>query len=269
LAIGEIVPPFLVSRFLDGDHNMPLEIVGHRGASGEAPENTLASINLGWTRQADAVEIDVRLTGDGQIVSFHDASTLRITGKDHAVATTNLSELQQLDAGIWKGEQWAGERIPTLEEVLATVSPGKRLFVEIKCGREIVPEMLRILQKSAMERVVLISFHLDVLAELKRRLPEVLALQVVELAKSPKNDWESFPTLAERIGPAKQAGLDGFDIGATPLFEPAAAQRLLAEGFQLCTWTINDPTEARRLESMGVQAVTTDFPGKLRQELGL
>ena len=249
---------------------MALEIVGHRGASGEAPENTLAAVNLAWRQQADAVEIDVRLTGDGRIVSFHDASTRRITGKDLAVASTRLSELQSLDAGRWKGEAWAGERIPTLEEVLATVPSGKRLYVEIKCGTEIVPEMLRILETPlASERIVLISFGLEVLAELKRQCSLVRALQVVKLAQNPANDLEGSPTLAERIAPAKAAGLDGFDIGATPLLELAAAEKLLAEGFQLCTWTVNDPAEARRLENLGVAAVTTDFPGKLRQELAL
>jgi glycerophosphoryl diester phosphodiesterase len=253
-----------------GVQNMPLEIVGHRGASGEAPENTLGAINLAWKQRADAVEIDVRLTSDGQIVAFHDASTLRITGQDHAVAKTSLPELQTLDAGLWKGEQWAGEKIPTLEQVVATVAAGKRLFVEIKCGTEIVPEMLRILRlPRALERMVLISFHLEVLAEIERQLPEAVALQVVELSTSPKNHNQSTPTLAERIAPARQAGLDGFDIGATSLLEHAVVERLLAENFQLCTWTINDAQEARRLDSMGIHAVTTDFPGKLRQELGL
>lgn len=249
---------------------MALEIVGHRGASGDAPENTLAAINLAWRQQADAVEIDVRLTGDGRIVSFHDASARRITGTDLPIASTPLSVLQSLDAGRWKGENWAGERIPTLEEVLATVPPGKRLYVEIKCGTEIVPEMLRILETPlAFERIVLISFGLEVLAELKRQCPPVRALQVVKLAQNPANGLEGSPTLAERIAPAKAAGLDGFDIGATPLLEPAAAEKLLAEGFQLCTWTVNDPAEARRLENLGVGAVTTDFPGRLRQELAL
>ncbi len=249
---------------------MPLEIVGHRGAAGEAPENTLSAIHLAWQQQADAVEIDVQLTGDGRIVAFHDASTLRITGEDRAIASTSLSELQELDAGLWKGSQWAGEKIPTLEDVLATVSAGKRLYVEIKCGTEIVPELVRVLQTaSAMERVVLISFNLEVLAEMKRRLPEVLSLQVVQLAESPQEIYDSSITLAERIGPAKLAGLNGFDIGATELLEPFLAEQLLAEGFQLCTWTINDPQEARRLERMGVYAVTTDFPGQLRQQLAM
>jgi glycerophosphoryl diester phosphodiesterase len=247
---------------------MALEIVGHRGASGEAPENTLGSINLGWSQRADAVEIDVHLTGDGRIVSFHDATTQRVTGEDYIVSETSLAMLQSLDAGRWKGEKWIGEKIPTLEDVLRTVPEGKHLYVEIKCGTEIVPEMVRILETpKAKEQAILISFHLEVLKELKRELPEVVSLQVVELAENPRNALQGSPTLAERIGPVRDAGLDGFELGATRLLEPLAAQNLLAHGFRLCTWTINDAKEAQRLERMGIHAVTTDFPGRLRAEL--
>ena len=247
---------------------MPLAIVGHRGASGEAPENTLGSINLGWRQAADAVEIDVHLTGDGRIVSFHDASTLRITGEDHRISETSLSVLQRLDAGRWKGEEWVGEKIPTLEEVLATIPEGKHLYVEVKCGTEIVPEMVRVLEtQSAKEQVILISFHLEVLAELKRALPDVVALLVAELAENPGNALQASPTLEDRIGPVRDAGLDGFDLGATRLLEPVVARKLLDQGFRLCTWTINEAKEALRLERMGIGAVTTDFPGRLRAEL--
>ena len=247
---------------------MPLEIVGHRGASGEAPENTLGSINLGWKQNADAVEFDVHLTGDGRIVSFHDASTLRITEQDHIVSKTSLSVLQSLDAGRWKGDKWAGEIIPNLEQVLATVPTGKHLYVEIKCGTEIVPEMVRVLEApKAKEQVILISFNLEVLAALKRELPEVTSLQVVELAETPQSSLQGSPTLSERIGPVRDAGLDGFDIGATRLLQPSTVQILLAEGFRLCTWTINDAQEALRLETMGIHAITTDFPGRMRADL--
>ena len=247
---------------------MGIEIVGHRGASGEAPENTMAAIHLAWRQQADAVEIDARLTRDGRIVAFHDESTLRITRKEHAVSLLTLDQLRLLDAGLWKGEEWAEERIPTLEEVLATVPTGKRLYVEIKCGPEIIPALVKLLQTPlALERVVVISYGFDVLAELKRRLPAVVVLQILRLSKSPRKPQEATPTLAERILPAREAGFDGFDLGITHLLEAETVSRLLAENFRLCTWTINDVHEAQRLALMGVQAVTTDYPARLRHEL--
>src|SRR5687767_5646580 len=87
-----------------------MEIIGHRGASHEAPENTLAAVNLAWAEGADAVEIDVRLTRDRQIVSFHDADTRRLTGQTHRVSALRLAELRRLDCGAWKDARWAGER---------------------------------------------------------------------------------------------------------------------------------------------------------------
>jgi glycerophosphoryl diester phosphodiesterase len=249
---------------------MGFEIVAHRGASGDAPENTLAAIRLAWAQQADAAEIDVRLTADGQIVAFHDPRTLRTTGDDLAIAKTTLADLKTLDAGLWKGEEWIGERIPTLTEVLAAVPDGKRLFVEIKCGKEIIPEFLRILnQTQTTERVVAIGYGFNVLAELKRQHPEVTALQVLRLCKNPKTQQEGSTTLAEWIEPVKNAGLDGFDLGIAQLLSESVSRNLIAQGFQLAAWTINDPAEARRLREIGVTSITTDLPGHLRQELAL
>lgn len=121
-----------------------VEIIAHRGASFDAPENTLAAIELAWHQQADAVEIDVRLTADAEIVVIHDETTARHGGRDTPVCEESLTELRQIDVGRWKGSQWAGERIPTLAEVLETVPDGKRLFVEIKCRAEIVAALSRL-----------------------------------------------------------------------------------------------------------------------------
>src|SRR5947208_878460 len=102
----------------------PLEIIAHRGASWEAPENTLSAVQLAWQQGADAVEADFRLSRDRQIVATHDDSTLRITGVDLRVHESSLAELRALDFGRWKAAQFEGERIPTLAELLATVPAG-------------------------------------------------------------------------------------------------------------------------------------------------
>jgi len=102
-----------------------VEIVAHRGASFDAPENTVAAIKLAWEQKADASEFDVYLSKDGKIVVIHDATTKRTAGDDMKVALTNLDELRKLDVGKWKNAKFAGEKIPTLEEMLATVPSGK------------------------------------------------------------------------------------------------------------------------------------------------
>src|SRR6478672_5367982 len=105
-----------------------MQIIAHRGASFDAPENTLAAIRLGWDQGADGVEFDVRLSRDGQIVVIHDADTRRVANVDRLVSDQTVDELRQLDVGRWKGPQFAGERIPTLAEVLAIVPAGKTAF---------------------------------------------------------------------------------------------------------------------------------------------
>src|SRR5580700_5266452 len=142
-----------------------VEIIGHRGASEDAPENTLASFRLAWTQNADAAETDVYLSKDGEIVVIHDANTRRVGGRDGKVVDQTLAELKQLDIGRWKGEQWAGERIPTLAELLAIIPEGKRLFIEIKCGPEIVPQLVEVIRKAHKrpEQTCLIGFSYEVM----------------------------------------------------------------------------------------------------------
>ena len=118
-----------------------MEIIAHRGSSFLAPENTRAAAELAWREAADAVEGDFRLTADGQIVCIHDDTLKRTAGVDRRVSDLSLDELRRLDVGSWKGPQFAGQRTATLDEMLATVPRGKRFYVEVKCGAEIVPEL--------------------------------------------------------------------------------------------------------------------------------
>src|SRR5437879_6545311 len=103
-----------------------VEIVAHRGASNDAPENTVVSQELAWKHGADAAEFDVRRTKDGQLAIMHDATTKRTAGRDAKFADLTLAELRQLDAGSWKDPQFAGEKVPTLDEMLQHIAPGKR-----------------------------------------------------------------------------------------------------------------------------------------------
>ncbi len=139
-------------------------LVAHRGASADAPENTLAAFRLAFARGADAIEGDFRLTRDKRIVCMHDATTKRTAGVDKTVANATLAELRKLDVG-------GGERIPTLEEVLPLIPRGKHLVLEIKCGVEIVTHLKRALAETPSERVVVIAFDEDVLRAAKRKMP--------------------------------------------------------------------------------------------------
>ena len=118
--------------------NKDFIIIAHRGESFDAPENTLASINLAWERNADAVEIDIQLTKDKKIVVIHDKSTLRTGGKMKRIATSTYNELHQINVGKLKGAKWKNEKIPLLNEVIDTIPANKILFIELKSNADII-----------------------------------------------------------------------------------------------------------------------------------
>jgi glycerophosphoryl diester phosphodiesterase len=244
------------------------EIVAHRGASHDAPENTLASVNLGWGQQADAVEIDIRLSKDGHIVLMHDEGTKRTAGRDRPIVEQTIDELQNLDVGVWKDPRWVGERIPVLSEILLTIPPGKRLFIEIKCGPEIVEPLQSALKQAGRpaDQTAVISFSIDVVAAVKRAMPE---LQVYWLAsiKQDKLTQKWGPPVSELLVKAQAAGVDGLDVSGAPILAQADVELVHAAGLKFLVWTVNDAEVARRLVSFGVDGLTTDRPAWLRDQL--
>ena len=246
----------------------PVEIIAHRGASHDAPENTLAAVRLGWDQKADAVEIDVFLSQDGQIVVIHDRDTKRTAGVDRPVVAQTLDELRVLDVGKWKGEKFAGEKIPTLAEVLATVPAGKRLFIEVKCGPEIVPELKRVLAAAKLkpEQTPVISFNADVVAAVKRDLPQLKAYWIVSISPNKKKKTLP-PTLDELITKATRIKSDGLDLSADAQITAEYVKKANADRLPVYVWTVDDPTTARRMIDAGVVGVTTNRPGWLREQL--
>ena len=242
----------------------PVEIIAHRGASHLAPENTMASVMLGWEKGAD-VEVDVYLSSDQQIVVIHDKSTKRTAGVDVNVAETSSEELRRLDVGSFKAEEFAGEQIPFLADVVDTIPAGRKLYVEIKCGPEILPELQRlVLDSGKMSRIVIIGFDLETVTKSK----ELIDVPTYWLKGTAKNkDTEQWiphdPKLARM---ARSKGLDGLDVhyaGVTKEF----ARAVKDSGQRLYVWTVDDPEEAARLVRLGVDGITTNRPGWLREQL--
>jgi glycerophosphoryl diester phosphodiesterase len=243
-----------------------LEIVAHRGSSEEAPENTLASFRLGY-EQANACELDIHQTKDGQVVVIHDASTKRTAGVDKPVAQQTLAELRILDAGKFKSDKYAGEKIPLLSEVLALIPEGKRLFIEIKCGAEVIPALVGVLDeaKKKPEQTALIAFNLETLRQAKLKLPKLQAYWLVS-AKADKSG--KLPELDDMIRKVKDAGLDGLDLEGKFGIDADFAAKIHAAGLKLYTWTVNDADLAKKHAAAGVDGITTDRPLKLRETLG-
>ena len=244
---------------------MPL-IIAHRGASWAAPENTLAAAKLAWQEGADAVEADFRLTADGRLVAIHDESTLRVSGVNLRVADSTLDELRQTDVGSWKDRRWAEERPATLEEMLATAPPGGKFVIEVKCGAEAVGELARVLRLPIIlpSKVTVISYEREVLTGLRRRLPEPGVLLVARFERT-GGSWR--PTAEHLVEIARSDGLDGLSVMACEHIDADFVRTVKDAGLVLWVWTVDEPDEARRLIAAGVDALTTNRPGWLREQL--
>jgi glycerophosphoryl diester phosphodiesterase len=243
-------------------------VIAHRGESHDAPENTLAALNLAWERNADAAEIDVHLTKDGRIVVIHDDNTRRTAHRVGKVSNQTLERLRRLDVGRFKGKRWAKEKIPTLEEALATVPVGKKLFVEIKVDACILAELNVVLRNSSIspDQVVLIGQDLDVMELIKKILPAYQCCWVCSM-KDEKKMNTGGNAKEELIARARRAGLDGLDIEASKEIDREFIARVKSAGMKLYVWTVDDPKEARRLFAVGVDGIATNCAHWLKTRL--
>ena len=248
-------------------HNLPL-IIGHRGASREAPENTLESFRLACNQGADGIEADFRLTVDGRIVCMHDETTGRTTGVNLSISDTPLKELRLLDAGQWKGAAWSGALIPTLDEVLAAIPYGTWFFIEIKSGAEIIPHLEKVLRASGLspERVRLLSFSADLIAELKQRLPDWHACWLCDYRLSLLNKvW--FPSRKHVLDTLHRSGADGLASANRAFLDSDLVGTLKGLGKEIHVWTVDRLPAAQQLRALGVDSIMTNRPGWLRRRL--
>ncbi len=246
--------------------SLAVQIIAHRGASYDAPENTVSAFKLGYAQKADGVELDIYLTSDGKIAVLHDGDTLRISGVSNRVDRTSFEGLRKLEVGQWGKwtNQAYSEKIPALEEVLPLIPDGKRLFIEIKCGPEILPGLERVLQRGGRTpaQTVLIGFNYDTMRLAKARFPH---LECAWLASG--NKKKEFPPIDELIEKAKAAHFDGLDLEQGFPIDAGFVAKVHAAGLKLYTWTVDDPAVARKEIAAGVDGITTNRPEWLRKQL--
>jgi len=249
------------------DDALPL-IVAHRGASHDAPENTLPAFQLAWEQGADCIEGDFYLSSDNRIVCIHDKTTKRTSGVDVNVSKTTLADLQQLDVGLWKDPQWRGTRIPTLEQVLATVPNGKMILIEIKCGPEIVPVLKNVLAASDLKptQTAVISFKEKVITATKQQIPAIKAHWLTGYKKNKLGQLR--PTKQSVLQTLKNIGADGLDTQANvKVVDKGFVRNLREAGLEFHVWTVDEPDVATRFTKLGVDSITTNRPAFIRQQL--
>src|SRR5688572_6141319 len=204
-----------------------LMVIAHRGASSYAPENTLAAFDLALEMEVRHIELDVDLTSDGHIVVIHDHTVDRTTNGSGPVPSHTLATLRSLDAGAWFGPQFAGERIPTFDEVLARYKGRAHLHVEIK-GRSpfLSRETADVIRKHGMERQVTItSFQKVRLEEMRAYAPEF------------PTGWLVRAISDAIIGQAHAMGVTQICPRADAV-TPELVRRLHAEGFVARAWGV-------------------------------
>lgn len=253
----------LLDRLDDGVHNRVLNLA-HRGASAAAPANTLAAFRLAAEMGADGVELDVQLSRDGEAVVIHDFNVDSTTDGQGAVRKMTLAQLKALDAGSWFDPAFAGERVPTLQEVFDAVGHCLLINVELKSlpGRSpgLEVEVVRLVEdNNLMHRVIVSSFNPLALRKVKQLNPNVptALLYGPDQPLPLRRAWLASLTPHEFRHPHHSMVDEPFMIWAR--------QR----GYRVNTWTVNEPDEMRRLLALGVDGIITDHPSLLAEVLAV
>jgi glycerophosphoryl diester phosphodiesterase len=230
--------------------------IAHRGASGHAPENTMAAFRRAVELGARFIETDLQITRDARVIAIHDLTLDRTTNGKGQVHFLSVEQIRALDAGAWFGERgaYSGERVPTLEEILDFAKVHDVIFyLEIKAGsawgiEHAVVAALR--EQNASARVVILSFDPGSI-ESVRQLDSTMMTGF--LCEHPSGDLVERTV---RVG-ARQL------VARGDLVTTAVVERAHQAGLQVVAWTINEAEQMRRLIAAGVDGIITDFPERL------
>jgi glycerophosphoryl diester phosphodiesterase len=229
-------------------------VIAHRGASGHAPENTLAAFRKAIAQGAAFIETDLQLSRDAHFVAIHDDKVNRTTDGRGAVHDLTLAELRQLDAGAWFGSEFAGERIPTLEEILEFSKKHDVVFyLELKPagswgGEHALIGALR--ESGEIPRTIVISFNTGILEGLRKIEPTLMTGVLYD------------GQIEKPIERALEIGARQLAVRAN-LVTPALLMEARKKDLQVVCWTVNHPAHMRLLMEAGVDGIMSDYPDRL------
>lgn len=236
-------------------------VIAHRGFSGTRPENTLAAVKAAIEAGADMVEVDVTLTADGQVVCIHDETVDRTTNGSGPVTSFDLDELQRLDAGGWFSPEWAGEKIPTMAEVLE-VAKG-RVLVNIEIKSEVVTQkveggiaekVVRLINEMEMsDQVIVSSFEPMALQQVREIDSQVVTASLFN--KDIHRGWAP----SDVVKPVDSRALNISQKRVTP----ALMDQCRTSEIPVGVYTVNKKRNMRKMIRLGVQAVFTNHPDQL------
>jgi len=237
------------------------KVIAHRGSSGQAPENTLASLHLAGQQGIKWVEIDVMLSADGIPVIFHDDYLARTSNGEGLIHKTPLQDLQKLDAGSWKDEKYAEQRIPTLHEAIEVIAQYKMgLNLELKpcegLEEETTSASIDILKRFWPKDLPLLlsSFNYFSLTSARALWPEI---QLGYNVSAIPHAWQS------RLETLDCAGLHIHQS----FFDKELVTEIKAAGYKVLAFTINNESLALDLYTQGLDAVFSDFPLQIQNAI--
>jgi len=233
-------------------------IIAHRGVSFNLPENSLPAFENSWSLGVDGIEGDFHLTKDGVIVCIHDEDTKRVCNITKVVSHSTIEDLKQLDLQ-YKGNENLNFKIPTLDEVLQTIPNGKQIYIEIKCGVEIISPLLNQLSESNLNihNVVIISFDTQVIKVLRDSQPQYKSLLLYSCEDNRDTD--------ELIADAMKINANG--ISTDNETSQLMVEKIISSGLEYHSWTIDDPEVARQLIQWGASSITTNDPETLIKQI--
>ncbi len=248
-----------VVRLATLDAGAQMLFFGHRGESRDAPENTLAAFNLALSRGDDGFECDIYLSRDKHIVCIHDPTTSRTTGNVANLNVTNstLAELRALDVGSWKSPAYAGEKIPTIEEILSLAQDGRTILIEIKqaASSGIVPFIKSAIDaepKATPQRIVFISFDTTSVFAIRAALPDYEAYWLSYYSSYANN----VSGLVDLLKSMNASGFDGrYDENS---ITNGMVESLHQAGFSTHVWTVDGANQALTCYNTGVKSLTSN-----------
>lgn len=258
-----VVPPARTTKTAALANSVPF-VVAHRGASKEAPENTLAAFRRAIELNADLLECDVYLSADGVPVLLHDGTLNRTTNGSGSITSLTLEQIKQLDAGSWKGADFAGEKIPTLEELLELAKGKAQVLIEIKqAGQATVAATVAAIRKTGMtNNVVIQSFNpesVKLAAQLAPDIPRALLLNDPGI----RNAAVAGAFIVKQV---LESGANAVSIHYAAI-TPELVRYLHSRGIAVFVWTVDDRYYLQRMITAGVDAIITNDPATAWQAI--
>lgn len=239
-------------------------VIGHRGASAHAPENTTVAMQLAWDLNADGAEFDVWGTNETDLLVIHDDTTSRTgLGVNKYIHRSKTEELRKVDVGAWRGRWFAKTKIPTIDEVFAIHPEKKRYVIEFKTRKDInphaIPNIKKAIEKTgrSYDDFVFICFNFEACVQARKLMPEIDVLFLYSSQKDDKGNRLPYDeSLLKRV---KDANLTGVNVAFDGVNGPEIVKKAHDMGLKFFVWTVNDASIMQKMTDYGVDGITTDL----------